>query len=69
MIPKCVHPCEQKLPSWLLCADEMGTLVIYGQNKGCSICVVVVQCSECLGSPNTAGGMVTRGAKLGWLGM
>lgn len=45
MIPKCVHPCEQKLPSWLLCADEMGTLVIYGQNKGCSICVVVVQCS------------------------
>lgn len=69
MIPKCVHPCEQKLPSCLLCADEMGTLVIYGQNRGCSICVVVVQCSKCLGSPNTAGGMVTRGAKLGWLGM
>lgn len=19
MIPTCVHPCEQKLPSWLLC--------------------------------------------------
>lgn len=69
VIPKCVHLCEQKLPSWLLCADEMGTLVIYGQNKGSSICVVVVQCSKCLGSPNTAGGMVTRGAKLGWLGM
>lgn len=69
MIPKCVHPCAQKLLSWLLCAHEMGTFVIYGQNEDCSICVVMVQCFKCLGSPNTAGGMVTRGAKLGSLGM
>lgn len=40
----------------------------FGENKGCSICVVVLQRSKCLGSPTT-GGMVTGWTELGWLGI